>query len=205
MINYPLWPKILPSNMDKQNVIVANLQNIIFPWVSSITVTPKDGENIIYLAKSTNEAQEETDNFVLDPQKAGSSAGKTGQYDLAVYVSGKLNSAFGKSSTDKARVVLVGDSDFATDMFTGDGSDNMLFFQNLVDGLSLDSGLINIRAKSATERPITLPDNSAKEAMRYLNIFGITILVLAIGMLRYFLRRRNKKAEQRAENKEQKQ
>jgi ABC-type uncharacterized transport system involved in gliding motility auxiliary subunit len=101
--------------------------------------------------------------------------------------------------------VVVGDSDFATDMFTGGGADNMLFFQNLVDGLSLDSDLINIRAKTATERPITLPDKKAKETMRYLNIFGVTVVVLVIGMLRYFLRRRNKKIEQRTENKEQKQ
>jgi ABC-2 type transport system permease protein len=196
MVNYPFWAKILPNNMDKQNVIVANLQSIIFPWVSSIGVTPKDGENIVYLAKSTGEAQSETDNFILDPQAAGKAAGKPGQYYLAVYVSGKLNSAFGQGSSDKARVALVGDSDFATDMFTGDGSDNMLFFQNLVDGLSLDSGLINIRAKTATERPITLPDNNAKEIMRYLNIFGVTVLVLIIGMLRYFLRRRNKKSKE---------
>jgi gliding-associated putative ABC transporter substrate-binding component GldG len=200
MINYPLWPKILPNNMDRANVIVANLQSIIFPWVSSITVTPKDGENVVYLAKTTGDAREETDTFVLDPQAAATAGGSSGQYNLAVYVSGKLHSAFGSASTDKARIAVVGDSDFATDMFTGDGSDNMLFFQNLVDGLSLDSDLINIRAKTATERQITLPDNTAKETMRYLNIFGVTVIVLAFGLIRYFWRRRNKKSAPPAVN-----
>ncbi|MDD4902633.1 MAG: GldG family protein [Patescibacteria group bacterium] len=193
MINYPLWPKVLPNNMDKSNVIVANLQSIIFPWVSSIEVTPKDGENIVYLAKSTSDTLAETDNFVLDPQAVEKISGQAGQYNLAVYVSGKLTSAFGANTTDKARIVLAGDSDFATDMFTGNGSDNMIFFQNLVDGLSLDSDLINIRAKTATERPITLPDKTAKETIRYLNIFGVTALVLIFGLARYFMRRRNKK------------
>ena len=193
MINYPLWPKVLPNNMDNSNIIVANLQSIIFPWASSIEATPKDGENIVYLAKSTASSLAETDSFVLDPQAVGKIGGTQGQYDLAVYVSGKLTSAFGTGSTDKARIVLVGDSDFATDMFTGNGSDNMLFFQNLVDGLSLDSGLINIRAKTATERPINLPAPAAKETMRYLNIFAVTAIVIIIGLLRYFLRRRNKK------------
>ncbi len=200
MINYPLWPKILPNNMDKSNVIVANLQSIIFPWVSSIDVTPKAGENVVYLAKSTSDSLAETDSFVLDPQAAANASGKSGQYDLAVYVSGKVTSAFGAGSTDKARIVLVGDSDFATDMFTGDGSDNMLFFQNLVDGLSLDSDLINIRAKTATERPITLPSTAAKETMRYLNIFGVTVIVLVFGVARYFLRRRDKKTAPAAVN-----
>ncbi|HTX86611.1 MAG TPA: GldG family protein [Candidatus Nanoarchaeia archaeon] len=193
MINYPLWPKILPNNMDKTNVIVANLQSLIFPWASSIAVTPKDGENVVYLAKSSGDAREETDNFALDPQAAGNVGGQVRQYNFAVYVSGKLMSAFGTGSTDKARIAVVGDSDFATDNFTGQGSDNLLFFQNLVDGLSLDSDLINIRAKTATERPITLPSTAAKETMRYLNIFGVTAAVLIFGVLRYFWRRRNKK------------
>ena len=100
-------------------------------------------------------------------------------------------------------MILVGDSDFATDMFTGNGSDNMLFFQNIVDGLTLDSDLINIRAKSATDRPIEALSKTAKETVRYVNIFGVTAIVLIIGFLRYFLRRRNKGTEQRTANKEQ--
>jgi gliding-associated putative ABC transporter substrate-binding component GldG len=190
--NYPLWPKILPNNMDRVNVIVANLQSIIFPWVSSIDAIPKDGENIVYLAKSTSNSLAETDSFTLDPQAVGKISGTQGQYDLAVYVSGKLTSAFGSGSTDKARIAVVGDSDFITDNYSGSGSDNMIFFQNLVDGLSLDNDLINIRVKTTTERPITLPVPAAKEAIRYLNIFGVTAIVLIVGLLRYFLRRRNK-------------
>jgi gliding-associated putative ABC transporter substrate-binding component GldG len=200
MINYPLWPKILPNNMDKANVMVANLQSLIFPWVSSIEANLKDGENISYLAKSTNDARSQTENFVLDPQAQKNSTGRAGQYNLAVYVSGKLTSPFGQGNTDKARIILVGDSDFATDMFTGNGSDNMLFFQNIVDGLTLDNDLINIRAKSAAERPIKLLDKTSKEAVRYGNIFGVTVLVLVIGLARYFFRRRNK--IKKTENKE---
>jgi gliding-associated putative ABC transporter substrate-binding component GldG len=192
MINYPLWPKILPDNLDRQNVITANLQSLILPWASSIETAPKDGENITVLAKSTGSAWLQKDNFNLDPQAANNASGKTSQYNLAVYISGKLVSPYGQGSTDKARIILVGDSDFATDNFTGNGSDNMLFFQNITDGLTLDGDLINIRAKSATERPIKPLDNATKNIIRYGNIFGITVIVLIVGLLRYFLRRRNK-------------
>jgi|WetSurMetagenome_2_1015567.scaffolds.fasta_scaffold08155_4 gliding-associated putative ABC transporter substrate-binding component GldG len=192
MINYPLWPKILPNNLDDKNVITANLQNLILPWASSIEITLKDGENISVLAKSTNSAWLQTDNFNINPRAVIPSV-KAGQYDLAVYVSGKLTSPYGQGSTDEARIILVGDSDFATDNFAGSGSDNMLFFQNIADGLTLDSDLINIRAKSATERPIKPLENSTKNIIRYGNIFGVTVIVLFVGLLRYFLRRRNKK------------
>ena len=195
LVDYPLWPKISPDNLDKQNVMAANLQSIIFPWPSSITVTPTVGETVDRLAKTTAGARAQTDNFILNPQNDASLVGQAGQYDLAVYASGKLTSPYGQGSTDKARIVLVGDSDFIADSFSGSGSDNLLFFQNIVDGLTLDSDLINIRAKSATERPIQTLSPAAKETVRYVNIFGVTIVVLAFGLARYFLRRRSKKVK----------
>jgi gliding-associated putative ABC transporter substrate-binding component GldG len=198
MVNYPFWPKILPNNMDKANVIVANLQSLIFPWASSVEAEPREGLEISYLVKTTGDARAEAEDFVIDPKAAGNS-GQAGQYNLAVLVSGRLSSAFGAGSTDKAKIVLVGDSDFATDMFSGAGSDNMLFFQNIADGLTLDSDLINIRAKSVSERPIKSLGKVPKELVRYANIFGITALILIFGLARYFLRRRNKGKKERKE------
>jgi gliding-associated putative ABC transporter substrate-binding component GldG len=193
LLNYPLWPKILPNNLDQQNVMTANLSSLVFPWASSLEVTPQDGENVSYLVRTTANARAQKDNFILDPQ-APAAGGQAGQYDLAVFVSGKLTSPFGAGTTDKARIIVVGDSDFASDMFAGDGSDNLLFFQNIVDGVALGSDLISIRAKSATERPIKILDKTPKEIFRYANIFGVTILALIFGLARYFLRRRSKKA-----------
>lgn len=191
-INYPLWPKILPENMDKDNVMVAGLSSIIMPWASSLELHPADGRTITVLAKSTGKAISQVDSYNLEPDGAFIGGSETKQYDMAALISGKVESPLGQGKTENAKIVVVGDSDFAIDNFSGPASDNLAFLQNLVDGLALDSDLINIRSKGVVERPIKPISNGAKEAVRYLNILGFSVLVLIAGFVRYFLRRRNK-------------
>ena len=191
-VNYPLWPKVLPENMDKDNVIVGGLSSLIFPWASSLDIKAPEGANVVVLAKTTNKALKQGDTFNLEPDGSMAGGGETGQYPLAAFVTGKISSPMNQGSTDSAKVVVVGDSDFASDMFSGSASDNLAFFQNIVDGLALDSDLIKIRSKGAVDRPINAISSTAKELMRYGNIFGLSVLLLIIGFFRYFLRRRGK-------------
>jgi gliding-associated putative ABC transporter substrate-binding component GldG len=189
-INYPLWPKILPENFNKENVMVAGLSSIIMPWASSLDIKQADGRTVTVLAKTTDKAIVQTDKFNLEPDNAFKDAGVPQQYDLAALITGKIASPFGQGEIENAKIIVVGDSDFASDNFSGPVSDNLVFFQNIIDGLTLDSDLINIRSKSAVERPIKVPGNGPKEAMRYLNILGFAVLALIFGLARYFLRRR---------------
>lgn len=190
LTKYPLWPKIMPENLDQENVIVSGLQSVIMPWASSLEIISTSGPKISVLAKTTPDAWSQGESYNVDPQNGDKKTGQGGQYDLAVFVSGKIKSAFGSGETDKAWIVLAGDSDFMTDMFSGAASDNLLFFQNMVDSLALDGDLINIRAKSAVERPIKILEQGPRETIRYVNIFGVTAVVLAFGLWRYFWRRR---------------
>ncbi len=192
-INYPLWPKVLPENMDKDNVIVAGLSSIIMPWTSSLELHPAEGRNIDVLAKTTDKAISQVDSYNLEPDGAFVSGAETKQYDLAALITGKVESPFGQGQTDNAKIIVVGDSDFVSDNFSGPASDNLTFFQNIVDSLALDSDLINIRSKGAVERPIKPISNVAKETVRYLNILGLSVLALIFGFVRYFLRRRNRR------------
>lgn len=189
-INYPLWPKVLPENLDKDNVMVAGLSSIIMPWASSLEIKPADGRTITVLVKTTDKAIVQTDKFNLEPDSAFKDAGSPQQYDLAALISGKIESPFGQGVTQNAKIIVVGDSDFVSDNFSGPVSDNLVFFQNMIDGLALDSDLISIRSKGVVERPIKVLGNGQKESMRYLNILGMAFLALALGLARYFLRRR---------------
>jgi gliding-associated putative ABC transporter substrate-binding component GldG len=192
-INYPLWPKVLPENLDQDNVISTGLSSIILPWASSVEILPGEGREAVVLAKTTDKAISQLDTYNLEPDGAFPGGLESKQYNLAVLVKGKMESPFGQGQTDQGRVAVVGDSNFVQDAFSGPVSDNLLFFQNLVDGLALDSDLINIRSKGAVERPIKPLSTAAKESLRYFNIFGISVLVLILGFVRYFLRRRGKK------------
>ncbi len=192
--NYPFWPKVLKTGFDYDNPAVAKLESAVFPWASSLEILKdKMGDNnISYLAQTTNKAWTQTDNFNLNPQQMFAPSGNMGIKNLAVSISGKFNSAYGEGSTDAARLIVVGDSDFMSDGFVKRNPDNLILFQNLVDSLSLDSDLISIRSQGVTERPIKEISDGAKAAMRYGNIFGLTLIVIAFGLIRYYARRRSK-------------
>lgn len=197
-VNYPYWPKIIKSGFDQNNAAVAKLEGLVLPWASSIDVLidkfPSSADQAIavsYLARTTDQAVTVADNFNLSPQ-ARISNGQSGKFNLAVSLAGKFKSAFNNPSLKPGRMVLVGDSDFISDNFLRNYPDNLLFFQNVVDSLSLGDDLITIRSKGVTERPLKEVNESVKTAVRYGNIFGLTAVVLLFGMARYYLRRRSK-------------
>ncbi|MEA3450177.1 MAG: GldG family protein [Patescibacteria group bacterium] len=196
--NYPFWPKLTNNSFSQDNSAVSNLENVILPWASSIDI---DNSKITEgfssnLAFTTAKSWRMTDNFDIAPNGGGSTPqGEQKQYNLITYVNGSVPNAYGEERGEEkinARIIVVGDSDFMTDGFLRNSPDNITLMQNLVDVLSFDEDLINIRSKGVTSRPIKELSESAKASIRYLNIFGLTVAVIAFGMIRYYLRRKSR-------------
>lgn len=196
-VNYPYWLKITNDGFNHNNSTVSGLENVVLPWASSINIDESkiDRNSVSVLAFTTNQAWETKDNFNIAPSIASTPGSNVGTYNLAATINGTVTNPYLDSGTNqfKARITVIADSDFVTENFLQGNPDNLNFFLNSVDGLSLGEDLINIRAKGASSRPITqdLSDNT-KALIRYGNIFGITIIVLAFGLSRYYLRRRSK-------------
>lgn len=200
--NYAFWPKITSEGFARDHGAVSNLENVILPWASSIIVDSEKIDESAYkiLAFTTPNAWQIKDNFDITPTNANTAKGSRSEYTLALAVNGLVPNAYpesGSAETDKfsGRLVVVGDSDFINDSFARNTPDNLTLFQNLVDSLSMDEDLINIRSKGKSSRPIKELSNSARAAVRYLNVFGITVLVIAFGLIRYYLRRRSRFAD----------
>ncbi|MDP2708657.1 MAG: GldG family protein [bacterium] len=190
-VDYPYWPKVINSGFDQNNPAVSGLETLVMPWSSSIDVDlDKTGDLAVsYLARSTDNAAAAADNFNLSPQTPVSGA-SPGRFNLAVSLSGNFSGSFGGQSTKAGRLILVGDSDFIKDNILRSYPDNLLFFQNAIDGLSLGGDLIAIRSKGAVDRPLKETSETVKAVIRYGNIFGLTAIVLLFGLIRYYLRRR---------------
>jgi ABC-type uncharacterized transport system involved in gliding motility auxiliary subunit len=195
---YAFWPKLTNAGFNPDSAAVANLENVIMPWASSIEVDPNriSGENFERLAFTSSKGWTVKDNFNIAPNAAGTPQGEQKQYTLAIRVNGPLSDAYPAEGEEagsfNGRLVVVGDSEFPTDNFLRNSPDNLTLFQNLVDILSFDEDLINIRSKGVTSRPVEQVSDGAKAAVRYLNIFGLTVLVIAFGLFRYFMRRRSR-------------
>src|SRR3989339_632881 len=192
---YPFWPKVIGDGFNQENSAVSNLESITFPWASSIGFVDEETKNSSsFLARTTDKAWQVSDNFNISPNNMTKS-GNTGQYNLAVSVFGNINNPYpeGENTAFEGKIVVIGDSDFISDGFLRNSPDNLVFFQNLVDMLSLDGDLISIRSKTVSSRPIKEDLTDSSRAMiRYINVFGLTMVVVVFGMIRYYIRRKSR-------------
>jgi len=85
------------------------------------------------------------------------------------------------------KMVIVGDADFPV----GEGQqnqvnpDNINFLVNSIDWLSDDTGLIELRTRGATARPIDDLEENKRAFLKYLNFLLPVILALLYGIFRF--------------------
>jgi len=156
--------------------------------------------------------------FFFDPLRQPQPSKELGPFNLAYLLSGTFKSFFaGKpvpapgpanptnplappaaapdarptsaQSPAGARLVVVSDSDFIKDQFLGVFPQNLLLLQNIVDYLAEDETLIAIRAKAQTQRPLRQVEDSTVSLVKYGNIVGLPVALIAFGLVRWRLRK----------------
>ncbi len=83
------------------------------------------------------------------------------------------------------KIILVGDGDFPISGQRGQNADNINFLVNGIDWLSDDTGLIDLRTKGATTRPIDPLEDGTRTLLKYLNFLLPILLVLIYGFIRF--------------------
>lgn len=174
------------------------------------------------LAQSSEKSWTATGNFNLDPkQKWDPDPESFDRHNLMVHLTGDFTSYFKdasvppvknndesdtlaqiqlddkdknrevvKSNTDR-HLVIAGDSDFLTQQNAT--PNNVTSLLNLVDWLTLDKNLIEIRTRAVTDRTISrdrLGEGSLKpNIIRYVNIVLMPVILIAVGLVIFFRRR----------------
>jgi ABC-type uncharacterized transport system involved in gliding motility auxiliary subunit len=110
---------------------------------------------------------------------------------MAVVVHGKFKSYFtGKqpapalTESPETRIIVVGDGDFMQDQFLGN-KDNITLFENIVDYLADDAGLITIRSKDVAEPPLEVVSDGTKSLLKYGDLLLPPLLVIGYGLFRW--------------------
>ena len=102
-----------------------------------------------------------------------------------------------KTESEQTQIVVVGTAQFLAQM----RQDGINFFLNTVDWLTLGDTLIGIRSHTITDRPLQIKTRDGgfrevsefeKNFIKYLCTVGVSFLVIAFGLVRYFLKRRTK-------------
>jgi ABC-type uncharacterized transport system involved in gliding motility auxiliary subunit len=87
----------------------------------------------------------------------------------------------------KARLVAIGDSDFAANQAIGQASNGDLFY-NTMDWLAQDENLISIRPKTVTNRQVTLTE-AQRAGLQWLDLIFLPGIVILSGVYIWWKRR----------------
>jgi gliding-associated putative ABC transporter substrate-binding component GldG len=216
---YPFWPKLIRDNFLLEHPVMAKLQTISLPWVSSLNITEKENLDTKILATTTDNGSTVSAPFNLDPQQnfnqtnqkkipiIAESQGeftsffagkeipldeetKAGQETMPVSSLNIEDSQMITQSLEQSQIIVIGDSDFISDNYLKRFPNNGTFFLNAVDYLTLDSDLINIRSKTIQERPLKDISDGWKTFIKVLNIIIIPLIIIIIGLVKFYLRKK---------------
>jgi hypothetical protein len=104
--------------------------------------------------------------------------------------------------SNSSRIIVFGDGDFPVSGQQRVQPDNVNLLSNAIDWLTDDTGLIELRTKGVSSRPIREMEDATKTIIKYVN-FGLPLLlVMVYGVVR-FQRNRMTRLRRMSENYEE--
>ena len=182
-VSFPYLPNISSFT---DHPITKGLESVVFPFASSINIMPKDTSiSYVTIASTSEKASMETLPLFFDISKQWTSA-DFGMSNIPVAVAMEGNMAGNAYS----KMVVFSDGDFAVN---GEGQgaqqlspDNVSLMSNAIDWLSDDTGLIGLRTKGVTSRPLDAQlEDGTKMVVKYANFLVPIILIVLFVIIRF--------------------
>lgn len=203
-VNQVRYPYIPIVTHFAKNPITKGLNAVLFKFVSSLDVSKADSsQKITVLAQSSKKSGIATGGyFNISPfQKWTKNDFEHSNLPLAALIKGKFRSAYASDDSLHLKLkesvptslIVIGDADFVVN---GNKSlqrqqqqqlpsDNISLMVNSVDWLADDTGLMSLRTKGITDRPLKIVSSSTKTVLKYANVFLPILFVLGYGFFRY--------------------
>ncbi|MDT8393947.1 MAG: GldG family protein [Bacteroidales bacterium] len=173
------------------------LETVMFPFVSPISFEGDTAIHYIPLARSSKQSGTEAVPLIFDVNKTWTENefSDPGQVVAAAF-EGPI------SGNTLSRMVLIGNGNFGVN---GEGQrpqqlqpDNVSLLANSIDWLTDETGLIDLRTKVVTSRPIDQLSESKKTFLRWLNFALPLVLTILFGIIWYQRKRiiRKKRMEE---------
>jgi len=187
-VRFPYLPVV--TNFTK-HPITEGIESVVFPFVSPIKITSTDTSEIIMpLAVSSQKSGIQNAPLYFDVMKQWTASDfSLSSLPVSVLVEKKSQGSSGY------KMVVFSDGDFVVN---GEGQnaqqlgdDNISLMSNAIDWLSDDTGLIELRTKGVTARPLDSSlEDSTKTLLKYLNFLLPIILIILYGVFRFQLKRK---------------
>ncbi len=214
-VPYGFWLKASRGLFNDEIPAVSQLESLVFPWTSSIEAVEQlpEGVEAVELVKTSPHAVTVTSPYNLTPTMGGDNQdrNKMGEYTTALLLKGKFQSYFkdkelpikqddqDKSKTEflaqanePSKLVIIGNSRFITLNQAQRHQENIPFFLNIIDYVTMGEDLIGIRSRGFTDKPLEEVSEAKRGTIKFLNNFGVAILVVVFGLGRHYVKRRRK-------------
>jgi ABC-type uncharacterized transport system involved in gliding motility auxiliary subunit len=184
-VAFPYFPQI---HTFQNHPAVQGIESVLFQFVSSIRFSGDSSIQFIPIAKSSAKSGTQPCPTYFSIQKQWTQADfSLANLPVAAVFTGKL------SGTNPSKMILVANGNFAVN---GEGAnaiqlppDNINLLVNGIDWLSDDTGLIDLRTKGVSSRPLEQIEDSTKILLKYLNFLLPILLVVVYGLIRMQIKR----------------
>lgn len=184
MVSSIAFPYIPVIKNFSEHAVAGGLEAIPMPFSSTIEFGANTGVKFSPLAFSSEKSNFETLPTYFNIQKEWTEADFTKKHlVVAAAFEGKIA---GESSS---KMIVIASSDFIINGRQGQqqqqlSPDNISFFANSIDWLADDTGLVGLRSKIVTSRPIDELSDATRASLKWMNFLLPIILVVAYGVFR---------------------
>jgi ABC-type uncharacterized transport system involved in gliding motility auxiliary subunit len=184
-VAFPFLPII---NKFDEHTITKGMEQLAFQFASQLNYLGDSSITFTPIIKSSAKAGTYPSYTIFDVSKRwGDADFPLSGLTMGGILSGKI------AGPTEAKIIVIGDGDFAIngegETFRPQPPDNISLMVNSIDYLSDDTGLIELRTKGITSRPLELIEDGKRTFLKYLNFLLPIILVLIYGFIRLQSRR----------------
>jgi len=198
MIQQIQFPYIPVIKTFSKTSIGSGLEAVILPFASTIEYNGSPANIYTPLAYTSDKSNIEQLPVFFNIQRIWHESDfPKHQLVVAATLEGKL------AGDQRSKLVIIGDGDFVINGKQGEqqklSPDNINMFVNSIDWLSDDTGLIELRTKSVTARPLDELGDGTRTTLKWLNFLLPILLIGAYGIWRAQAKRiqRIKRMEER--------
>ncbi|MDP6402528.1 MAG: Gldg family protein [SAR202 cluster bacterium] len=184
----PYWARV--PTVDPK--VAGAVESVVFPWASSIGIAESQVGDVefIPLLRTTPGGGVDSSYRDLnhDSPALEVTSGQLFAVDIGVAIESQGRSGSGDEREGAFRLVVVGDSDWLSDGWVNQNSDNLVLALNLIDWLAQEDTLAEVRSKVVTSRRLDYDSPTERNFIQYGNVAGLPTLFILIGFAAFFRR-----------------